>query len=207
MAESDITAQIAATAAALVVDEGLDYAGARHKAGRELARREGIALKSHLLPDHEAIEDAVREHIALFHADEQPAELAALRAVARRWMQRMAAFRPHLAGAVWRGTATVRSAVHIDLYADDPKAAEIALIDTGLDFDTGSLPPPPGSRDDIVVLTVATPSRELGDTVTVHLHVHDYDGLRGALKTDSRGRSWRGDLAALDRLLQGEAAR
>jgi hypothetical protein len=206
MAESDITAQIAAAAAALVVDEGLDYAGARHKAGREFARREGIALRAHLLPDHEAVEDAVREHIALFHADEQPAELAAMRAVARRWMQRMAAFRPHLAGAVWRGTATVRSAVHIDLYADDPKAAEIALIDTGIDYDCASLPPGPGRREETIVLTVATPSRELGDTVTVHLHVHDYDGLRGALQRDSRGRSWRGDLAALDLLLAQGAA-
>jgi len=35
----------------------------------------------------------------------------------------------------------------------------------------------------------------------VHLSILDFDDLRGALKLDSRGRSERGDLAALQRLL------
>ena len=34
------------------------------------------------------------------------AELAALRELALQWMHRVAEFRPHLSGAVWRGTAT-----------------------------------------------------------------------------------------------------
>ena len=55
-------------------------------------------------------------------------------------MQRLAEFRPHLSGAVWRGTATRLSAVHIDLYCDDPKAAEIALINLGIDYDVVSRP-------------------------------------------------------------------
>ena len=69
----------------------------------------------------------MREHLALFCADTQPAELRALRGLALRWMQRLAEFRPHLSGAVWRGTATRLSSIHLDLYCDDPKAAEIAL--------------------------------------------------------------------------------
>jgi hypothetical protein len=40
----------------------------------------------------------------------------------------------------------------------------------------------------------------------VHLHVNDHDDLRGALKPDAQGRSWRGDLVALRRLLAPEAA-
>ena len=32
-----------------------------------------------------------------------------------------------------------------------------------------------------------------------------YDDLRGGLKADSRGRTWRGDLPALQRLMQTEA--
>ena len=51
------------------------------------------------------------------------------------------------------------------------------------------------------MLSVTTPSRALGEPVTVHLSLHDHDDLRGALKPDARGRSWRGDLAALQRLL------
>jgi hypothetical protein len=51
------------------------------------------------------------------------------------------------------------------------------------------------------VLTVSSPCRELGERVTVHLLLHDYDELRGALKPDARGGTWRGDLAALRRRL------
>jgi len=188
--------EIAAVAARLVVEEGMEYAAAKRKAGREHGRRAE-------LPSNEQVEDAVREHIELFCADTQPAELRALRAAALPWMQRLQAFRPHLAGAVWRGTATRHSAVLIDLYCDDPKAAEIALINAGVDYDSGSLERP--GREPLHVLTVATRSRELGEPVTVHLSLHDHDDQRGALKPDARGRSWRGDLAAVQRLLAEDA--
>jgi hypothetical protein len=207
MQDDSFARQVAVAAAALIVDEGVDWSGARQKAGREVARREGRAFRPHLLPDNEALEDAVREHIELFCADTQAAELAALRATARRWMERLAEFRPHLAGAVWRGTATARSAVQIDLFADDTKAPEIALLNAGIDFDTETLPGSPGARTDVSVLICSATSRELDQPVTLHLHVHDYDALRGALKADAQGRSWRGDLAALDRLLATEAGR
>ena len=144
----------------------------------------------------------MREHIQLFCADTQPAELQAMREVAALWMTRLAAFRPHLSGAVWRGTATRLSTVRLDLYCDDPKAAEIALINAGEDYDSGALDLP-GRREPLPVLTVASPSAALGETVTVHLLLHDLDEQRGALKPDARGRSWRGDLAALQSLAAG----
>ena len=78
--------------------------------------------------------------------DTQPAELAALRAVAADWMERLAAFRPHLTGAVWRGTATRRNDVHIELYCDDSKAAELALIDLRIDYEVSSTTGPRGAR-------------------------------------------------------------
>ena len=119
--------------------------------------------------------------------------------MALQWMRRLQAFRPHLSGAVWRGTATERSAVHIDLYCDDTKAAQIEIINTGLPFDTGA---EPGSgRVPLTVLTMASRSAALRDPVTVHLLLHDADEVRGALKPDARGRSWRGGLAALEQLL------
>jgi len=188
-----MTLEIAATAARLVVEEGMEYAAAKRKAGRELGRRAE-------LPSNEQLEDAVREHIELFCADTQPTELRALREAALPWMQRLQAFRPHLGGAVWRGTATRHSAVHIDLYCDDAKAAEIALINAGVSYDSASLERP--GAEPLLVLTVATPSAALGEPVTVHLSLHDHDEQRGALKPDARGRSWRGDLAAVQRLLE-----
>lgn len=190
---ADLAEEIAAAAARLVVESGLEYGPAKHKAARALSRHRSTGRP--LLPSNEQVEDAVREHLALFCADTQPAELRALREVARIWMERLAEFRPHLSGAVWRGTATRQSAVHIDLYCDDAKSAEIALLNLDIDHDVHALDAGTGERLD--VLTVSSPCRTLGAPVTVHLIVRDLDDLRGALKPDTHGRSWRGDLAAL----------
>jgi len=187
------TEEIAAVAARLVVEEGMEYASAKRKAARDFGSRPA-------LPSNEEVEDAVREHIELFCADTQGAELRALREVALIWMQRLAEYRPHLSGAAWRGTATRLSAVQLDLYCDDPKAAEIALINAGVDYDVASVNRP--GREPLNVLIVSERSALLGEPVTLHLMLHDLDDQRGALKPDARGRSWRGDLPALQRLLQ-----
>ncbi len=194
------SAEIAVAAARLVVEEGLEYAAAKRRAARDFERHGGGRGGSRRadLPGNEAVEEAVREHIALFCADTQPAELAALRRVALDWMRRLAEFRPHLAGAVWRGTATRLSSVHLDLYCDDAKAAEIALVNAGVDIDLA-----PGSGPDDPVYTLASPCPELGEPVTLHLHLLDHDALRGALKPDAQGRTWRGDLAAAQKLFAG----
>lgn len=196
MSAQGIAAEIATSAARLVVDEGMEYAAAKRKAARDFGPR-------HTLPSNEELEDAVREHIGIFCADTQPTELQALRDVALLWMQRLADYRPHLSGAAWRGTATRLSAVHVDLYCDDPKAAEITLINAGVNYDVGSLNRP--GREPLCVLTVSSKSAALGEPVTVHLLLHDADDQRGALKPDARGRGWRGDIAALQRLLAGAA--
>jgi len=193
--------ELAQHAARLVVEEGLDYGSARRKAlqaGGGASGRGMPALREHL--SHELIEDEVRAHIAIFCADTQPAELRVLRECACRWMHRLAAFRPHLGGAVWRGTATRMSAIRIDLYCDDPKAPEFALIDLRVDYALASAPDGDGGH--AIVYTFAERSAALQDWITVHLSLFDHDDLRGALKPDARGRTWRGDLRALERCLQ-----
>ncbi len=191
-----LTAEIAAAAARLVVEEGMEYGPAKRKAAKALGRH---SVRAAEMPANEAVEDEVRAYLQLFCADTQPDELRALRAVAAQWMERLAPLRPHLAGAVWRGTATRLSAVHLQLYCDDSKQAEIFLIDLGVPYDVGSRPGPRGESVD--VLTVSSPSRELGEPVTLHLTVLDHDDLRGALKPDARGLSSCGDLAALRRVM------
>lgn len=193
---STLTEEIAAAAARLVVEEGMEYGPAKRKAAKVLGRH---SVRPAEMPANEAVEDEVRAYLQLFCADTQPDELRALRAVAAQWMERLAPLRPHLAGAVWRGTATRLSAVHLQLYCDDSKQAEIFLIDLGVPYDVGSRPGPRGESVD--VLTVSSPSRELGEVVTVHLTVLDHDDLRGALKPDARGLSACGDLPALRRLM------
>jgi len=187
--------EIASIAARLVVDEGMEYAQAKRKASRSVGRTPRGAE----LPSNELVEDEVRSYIELFCADTQPGELRALRELALRWMQRLAEFRPHLSGAVWRGTATRLSSVHIDLYCDDPKAAEIALINLGVDYDAAG-------DGDLPYLSVADRCPGFSDPVTLHLAVRDLDDQRGALRPDARGRSWRGDTAALQRLLDADSA-
>ncbi|HEY0957461.1 MAG TPA: hypothetical protein VGE36_22110 [Roseateles sp.] len=186
--------EIAAAAARLIVDEGMDWGPAKQRAARDLG------LPRAALPGNDEVEDAVREHIAIFHADTQPAELLALRELAAVWMARLADFRPHLTGAVWRGTATRLSNIHLQLYCDDSKAAEIALLDRGLDFDVAETTGPRGRAVDMLVLDVPCPA--LQERVTLCLSILDFDDLRGALKPDARGRTERGDLGALRALLE-----
>ncbi len=185
------SAAIAVAAARLIVEEGMEYGAAKRRAARDLQ----IGGRSVELPGNDAIEDEVRSYIELFHADTQPAELAELRRIAAAWMDKLAAFRPHLAGAVWRGTATRLNSIRIDLFCDDSKSAEIAFIDMRVDYDVSSIE---GARGRVLdVLNIEVPSRELGGRVHLALTVRDYDDLRGALHRDARGRSDRGDLAAL----------
>lgn len=193
------TAELAAMAARLVVEEGLEYGPAKRKAARMLGR--GTVRGGRSMPDNDEIEDEVRSYLALFHADTQPAELAALRRVALDWMQRLAEFRPHLTGAAWRGTATRLSSVHLELFCDDPKSAEIALINQGVRFDaTGAA----GPRCGTAALSLQTRCPEFREPVNVVLTILDHDDLRGALRPDRRGRSERGDRLALQRLIAQE---
>ena len=191
--------EIAASAARLVVDEGLEYGPAKRTAVRQM----GLPPRTPL-PDNDAVEDAVREHIALFCADSQPRELRLLRQIALVWMQRMSAFRPHLAGAAWHGTATRHSCLFVQLFCDDSKSAEIALIDHRVDYDPQTVTGMHGKP--VEALTVAHASPELQETIGVHLMVYDLDDLRGALKPDSKGRAPRGDLAAVAALLGSASA-
>jgi hypothetical protein len=190
--------ELAAAAARMVVEEGLEYGAAKHRAVKQLGSPGRTAL-----PDNDQIEAAVEEYISLFCADTQPAELRALRELALLWMDRLEAFRPHLGGAVWRGTATRRSDVYLQLFCDDPKSAEITMIDKGIRFEISSVTGFNGKPVD--VLSVHALCRPLGEHVGLHLLIYDFDDLRGALKTDSRGRTARGNAAALRKMLHDDA--
>jgi len=194
----DATTEIAATAARLVVEEGLEYGPAKRRAAKQL----GLTGRGEL-PDNDLLEAAVREYLDLFCSDTQPAELRALRELAAIWMERLAEFRPHLTGAIWRGTATRLNDIHLSLYCDDCKSAEITLIDKGVDYDVGSVPGPRGQSVDRLSMTVRC--QALNEAIGLHLTILDADDVRGALKPDAQGRTDRGDLQALQRLLESTA--
>ena len=193
----DSKQEIAATAARLVVEEGLEYGPAKRRALRDL----GLPART-ALPNNDEIEAEVRDYIRLYCADTQPKELHSLRVLALEWMEHMAEFRPHIGGAVWHGTATRLSDIYIQLFCDDPKSAEIALIDHHVDYEPRMVTGFHGEQ--VEALSVHAASRALGEEVGVHLMVYDLDDLRGALKPDSQGRVPRGNLAALRRLIEKE---
>lgn len=196
-------AELLVTAARLVVDEGLEYGPAKQRARKLLMQHGGVDASRLPLPDNEALEAEVRAHIELFCADTQPGQLAALRELALPWMERLAAFRPHLTGAVWRGTATKLNDIHIELYCDDPKSAEIALIDAGVRYEVGATTRGRSDRP-VDVLSFSQRHAGLGQHVGVHLSILDHDDLRGALRPDESGRAMRGDTAGLRRLMENE---
>jgi hypothetical protein len=186
--------EIAAQAARWVVEEGLEYGPAKRRAAQQL----GLSGRS-VLPSNEALEDAVMDYIALFCADTQPQELLALRRLALFWMNRMAAFRPYLGGAVWHGYATKNSDIYLQLFCDDGKSAEIALIDQRVNYLARTVTGFNG--ESVEALSVHAFCAELNEDIGVHLMIYDFDDVRGALKRDAKGRAPRGDAMAVQRLL------
>jgi hypothetical protein len=186
--------EIAAAVAQLVVDEGLEYGPAKHRALKQL----GLPQRTPL-PGNDEVEEAVREHIALFCADRQAADLRALRRLALSWMERLSRFRPYLGGAVWHGTATRLSDIYIQLFCDDQKSAEIALIDMGIKYQPRLVQGFHGTPVD--ALSVHAYCQELEESIGLHLMVYDLDDVRGALRPDGKNRSPRGDIKAVSALL------
>lgn len=195
---SDVQLEIAATAARMVVEEGLGFGPAKHRALKALGLPGRTAL-----PSNEQVEAQVRDYIDIFCADTQPQQLQALRQHALTWMERLAEFRPHLGGAVWHGWATRLSDIDLALFCDDPKSVEIALINQGLRYEVQSQPGLHGQPVD--VLSLHSFCSGLGEDIGVHLRIYDAQDLRGVLVLDAQGRSPRGDIAALKRILAADA--
>ena len=195
--------EIAAAAARMVVEEGLEYGPAKRRAVKQL----GLNARAQL-PNNDQVEDAVREYLDVFCADTQPAALKALRALACVWMERLAEFNPHLGGAVWRGTATELSDIYLQLFCDDSKSAELKLIDQQVRYDVSTEQGFHGDAVDALSVLCACPGLEQHGAVQkvlVHLMVYDRDDVRGALKPDTQGRTQRGDLRALKKLMEEDA--
>ena len=191
-----LTHEIAATAARLVVEEGLDYGAAKRRALKVLGAPSRAAL-----PDNDLLENEVRAYLSLFCGDTQPAELAALRRLALVWMDRLVEFRPYLTGAVWNGTATRLSDVHLQLFCDDSKSAEIALIDNRISYEPRTVRGFHG--EPVEALSFSSQCPELGEMIGIHLMIYDHDDLRGALvPRGAEARALRGDARAVRKLLE-----
>jgi hypothetical protein len=182
--------EIATVAAQLIADRGFDYRSAKSEAASEVL--EGRSAARNLLPDNVEVDTALASHLDLF--DDQHAErVARMRAVARELMLRLAAFRPHLTGAVWKGIVAEHAVIHLQLFHDDPKEIVLLLLDAGVHFDAIELPAL-GSGGGVVEGVAFEFQGE-----PVQLALHPADALRQAARSAQAIRE-RGDLQALDQL-------
>lgn len=189
--------EILACAARLVVEDGFEYGPAKRQAIQQLNLPSRTPL-----PDNDALENAVREHIAIFYAQTQPLELKLLREIALKWMILMQDFSPYLSGAVWHGTATKHSDIHLQLFCDDPKMAEIHLINHQIKYVTDEFE---GINNKTIHSLCATEFIDDWEYQTlIHMSIYDLNDIRGALKADTKGRTPRGNLSAVQKLLTSE---
>ncbi|MGB0722028.1 MAG: hypothetical protein ACPGU7_06485 [Gammaproteobacteria bacterium] len=122
--------QVAESAARIMVEGGIkDFQVAKQKAAERLGVWED-------LPRNVEIEQAMVEYQRLFRGDTQAARLRELRETAVEAMGFFERFSPRLVGSVLRGTATEHSDVNIHLFADDPDAVTIWLMDNAIPFET-----------------------------------------------------------------------
>lgn len=115
----------------MIAEEGISgYAQAKQKAARQL----GAAEDDRCLPSNMEVEQELRLHHALFHADAQPQRLHELRSNALAIMQLLERFNPHLAGAVLDGTAGRHAETEIHLFADSLKEVELFLLNQEIPY-------------------------------------------------------------------------
>lgn len=123
----NLAAQVAAQ---WMYEHGInDFALAKRKAARQL----GI-IDAHQLPDNPEIEAAIRERLAIFHAESHSTIQLALQNIALRTMKNLAEFNPHLTGSVLNGTAGQHADIHIELFTDSEKEVEMYLLNQKIQF-------------------------------------------------------------------------
>ena len=124
--------RIAQEAARLMSEHGIrDF----HHAKLKAAERLGV-LDAQALPRNHEIEQALREHQRLFHADSQPQLLRQRRVAAVEAMRFLQRFEPRLVGAVLDGTADEHSAICLHVFNDDPEAVSLFLHEHGVPAET-----------------------------------------------------------------------
>jgi hypothetical protein len=167
-----VRAEIAAAAARLIADEGLDYGSAKQRGAREVLGNGPIPRNS--LPGNDEVDRALLEHLNLFDA-QHAARLAQMRTVALDWMRRLERFNPLATGAVWKGIATEYALIHLQLFYDNGKEVQFFLLDQRIDYDSLSVPHFKGGGE------VEAYQFEWGEHVML-LSVYDEDDIKGALK-------------------------
>ncbi len=168
--------EIAAAAARLMAEDGLDIAQAKRKAAADIAA--SSARRPDALPGNDMVETALREHLRTFAAQSHSELLQDLRRLAIEWMNTLAAFRPHLVGPVLSGSATSHSYLELHLFTDSAKDVELALLELGIAFRVAEAAGAGGRAQEAIGFTA--PRRPGAEPVSIVLTVFDTDAQRAA---------------------------
>lgn len=121
---------IALEAARIMAEEGInDYQVAKRRAAVRLGMDE---LKN--LPNNLQIEQALREHLQLFHGVRLADQLKRLRTLAVEAMEFLQPYDPRLVGAALSGTATPTCGIQLHITAEMPEDIALRLQEHGIPF-------------------------------------------------------------------------
>jgi hypothetical protein len=191
-----LRAEIAAAAASLIAEEGLDYANAKRKAIERIAGKKHHRLQREILPSNEEIEEAVRQYQKIFQSDSQPLRLRRLREKALALMRLLADFSPMLTGAVANGTASEHSDIHLHCFAPSAKELGIFLMNQGLDSEAASLGPQRPGGDAIEALAI----QWQGELATIA--VYPESEQRSSPRYEAKRKHNRLDIKSVEKLLR-----
>jgi hypothetical protein len=177
--QTDMRARIAAAAARLMAEDGIDdFALAKRKAARQLG-----ALDTQSLPGNDEIEAELRAYRALYQAEDHPHVVGELRRIALDAMQALEQFSPYLTGPVLKGIAGPYAEIDLQLFPDSAKDVEIFLLDRNIAFTTQEAKRYSGDRARAVSLISLD-----WQGVPLRLAVFDPRDERLALKTSQAGK-------------------
>jgi hypothetical protein len=177
--QTDMRARIAAAAARLMAEDGIDdFALAKRKAARQLG-----ALDTQSLPRNDEIEAELRAYRALYQAEDHPRLIGEFRRIALDAMQALEQFNPYLTGPVLKGIAGPYAEIDLQLFPDSAKDVEIFLLDRNIAFSTQEGRRYSGDRSRAVSLISL-----VWQGVPLRLAVFDQRDERLALKTSQAGK-------------------
>jgi len=177
---TDMRARIAAAAARLMAEDGIDdFALAKRKAARQLG-----AAETESLPRNDEIEAELRAYRALYQTDEHPQVIDELRRLALDAMRALERFSPYLTGPVLKGIASPYAEIELQLFPDSTKDVEIFLLDQNVPFTTQETRRYSGDQPRAVSLISL-----LWQGVPLRLAIFDPRDERLALKTSVAGRA------------------
>jgi hypothetical protein len=188
-----LRAEIAATAARLIAEDGADYGTAKRKAARQILG--DAKARGDILPDNAQIEDAVRAYNELFFSETQPVRLLHLRKLALSIMTELQQFAPYLTGAVLNGTAGEHSDIYLQLFVESFKEVEMYLLGKNIQFEVSETPRPKKHGQPVETLSF------MWKNEGIHLTLHETSDLRNAGRAYSSGRRDRADLDAVRTLI------